>query len=84
LKKQLEQEAPNLASGKGNSTFDLTAVEGFQTWRSENPWFGRDRARTEFATLYAKALSQERPTLKGPQLLDAVSIKVKETFDLRR
>jgi len=46
----------------------------------ENPWFGADYARTQFATRYIKQLEQERPDLAGRALLDAVSTKVNETF----
>jgi len=78
LRKQLEQEiatqpAAPAATGSTKST-DL------KNWKADNPWFGTDYAKTQFAVRYIKQLQQERPGLAGRELLDAVSTKVNETF----
>jgi hypothetical protein len=62
------------------STADVAATPGFANWQTENRWFGSDRARTEFALLYAKDLRQEQPGLTGRSFLDALSARVKEVF----
>jgi TolA-binding protein len=54
------------------------------SWKSDNPWFGSDYAKTEFAMRYAKQLQQERPDLVGRPFLDALSAKVNETFGTKR
>jgi septal ring factor EnvC (AmiA/AmiB activator) len=50
------------------------------SWKSDNPWYGRDFAKTQFAMRYAKQLQQERPDLVGRPFLDAISAKVRDTF----
>jgi len=52
----------------------------FASWHAENRWFGADRARTEFALLYAKDLHLEQPDLAGRPFLNALSARVKEIF----
>jgi hypothetical protein len=52
----------------------------FARWASENPWFGPDRTRTEFAMQYAKQLRHEQPKLFGRKFLDAVTAKVRGNF----
>jgi chromosome segregation ATPase len=81
LRKQMEREAANpqarpvaMDSTRSSKNQDL------MSWKAENPWFGSDYARTQFATRYTKQLEQERPDLAGRELLDAVSAKVNETF----
>jgi len=43
-----------------------------------------DRARTEYALLYAKDLHLEQPELAGRPFLNAVSARVKEIFRLQQ
>jgi hypothetical protein len=51
-----------------------------KSWKSENPWFGTDYARTQLAMRYAKQLQKEQPDLVGRPFLDALSAKVNDTF----
>jgi hypothetical protein len=50
------------------------------SWKADNPWFGSDYAKTQFAMRYVKQLQKEQPDLSGRELLDALSSKVNETF----
>jgi septal ring factor EnvC (AmiA/AmiB activator) len=82
LRRKLEgDQGSGAASETRSSTSDVTRSVSFDSWHADNSWFERDRARTEFAVLYAKELRQQRPDLSGRAFLDAVSAKVKETFD---
>lgn len=81
LRKQLEREAANqtarpvvAVSTNSSNSADL------KSWRADNPWFGSDYARTQFAMRYLNQLQKERPDLAGRDLLDALSTKVNETF----
>jgi TolA-binding protein len=78
LRKQLEREASNRPA-RPPATDDSKSVE-VKNWRAENPWFGTDYVKTEFAVRYIKQLQQERPDLAGRALLDALSAKVNESF----
>jgi len=51
-----------------------------KSWKEDNPWFGSDYARTQFAVRYARQLQKERPDLVGRPFLDAISTKVKDKF----
>ncbi|HEX4153926.1 MAG TPA: hypothetical protein VHY75_17095 [Steroidobacteraceae bacterium] len=51
-----------------------------KSWKADNPWFGSDYSRTQFAMRYAKQLQQERPDLAGRPFLDAISAKVTDKF----
>jgi hypothetical protein len=59
---------------------DIAAVPGYAAWQAENRWYGADRARTEYAVLYAKELHQQQPVLAGRAFLNALSARVKEVF----
>ena len=76
LRKQLEQDKP----APQPPTTDLSKSPEFHDWAAKNSWFGSDKAKTEFAMLYAKQLKQDRPDLVGRAFLDAVSAKVLDTF----
>jgi hypothetical protein len=79
LQKQLEHEkSANLPLQR--SVTDYSKTPEVKSWRSENPWFGTDYAKTEFATRYAKQLEREQPDLVGRPFLDAVSEKVTDTL----
>jgi TolA-binding protein len=92
LRKQLERETANQAARPvaTNSTdatksqTDAKKSQELKSWKADNPWFGSDYARTQFATRYIKHLQQERPDLSGRELLDALSAKVDETFGARK
>src|SRR5580698_5233852 len=51
-----------------------------EDWRANNPWYGSDYPRTQFAMRYAKELQQEQPDLAGRPFLDAISAKVTDKF----
>ena len=79
LQKQLEHEnSANQAVQR--LAVDYSKTPEVKSWKSDNPWFGMDYAKTQFAMRYAKQLQQERPDLAGRPFLDAVSDKVRDTF----
>jgi TolA-binding protein len=83
LRKQLEREkSANRAAQRPGTDYSKTPE--IKSWRSDNPWYGSDYAKTEFATRYAKQLSQEQPDLSGRAFLDAISTKVNETFGAKK
>jgi|HubBroStandDraft_1064217.scaffolds.fasta_scaffold06433_2 exonuclease VII large subunit len=57
--------------------------EELKSWKADNPWFGSDYAKTQFATRYARQLEKEQPDLVGRPLLDAISAKVRDKFGAR-
>ena len=67
-------------AGASPSSTELARTPGFDTWQSENRWFGSDHARTEYALLYAKDLRLEQPELSGRPFLNALSARVKDVF----
>ena len=87
LRKQLEREAANQAARPvatvatdASRTRDVAKSKDLESWKADNPWYGSDYARTQFATRYMKQLEKARPELAGRELLDTVSTKVNETF----
>jgi len=84
LRNQLDQEKSANQSAQSTATSysktaELKAPE-LKSWKSDNPWYGTDYAKTQFAMRYAKQLQQDRPDLVGRPLLDAISAKVRDTF----
>ena len=79
LTKQLEHDRAANQAVQAAST-DYSKTPEVKTWKSENPWFGTDYAKTQLAMHYAKQLQRERPDLVGRPFLDAVSEKVRDTF----
>jgi small-conductance mechanosensitive channel len=84
LRNQLDHEksANESAQPPGtdySKTPELKAAE-LKSWKSNNPWYGSDYAKTQFAMRYAQQLQQERPDLVGRPFLDAISAKVRATF----
>jgi TolA-binding protein len=79
LQKQLEHEKSFNQPVQPAATNYSTTAE-IKSWKSDNPWFGTDYAKTAFATRYAKQLQREQPDLAGRPFLDAVSAKVNDTF----
>ncbi len=77
LRQQLERDAANQAARPGAAA---SKNPDLKSWRADNPWFGSDYEKTQFAMRYINKLQQERPDLSGRQLLDALSAKVNETF----
>lgn len=79
LQKELEREAAHSAVGPVAAAASTRNAD-LKSWKADNPWYGTDYARTQFATRYLKQLEKERPDLVGRELLNAVSSKVNETF----
>jgi TolA-binding protein len=84
LRNQLDQEKSANQSAQPSATDNaksaaLKTLE-VSSWKSDNPWYGTDYAKTQFAMRYAKQLQQERPELVGRPFLDAISAKVRDTF----
>ena len=84
LRNQLDQEkSANLSAQPSatdySKTSELKALE-LTSWKSDNPWYGTNYAKTQFAMRYAKQLQKERPDLVGRPFLDAISVKVRDTF----
>ena len=79
LQKQLEHDNSVNQSVRTLAT-DYSKSQDLNSWKSENPWYGRDYAKTEFAMRYAKQLQRERPDLVGRPFLDALSARVSDTF----
>ena len=79
LQKQMEHDRSSYQAVQASAT-DYSKTPEIKSWKSDNPWFGMDYAKTEFAMRYAKQLQRERPDLVGRPFLDAVSEKVKGTF----
>jgi TolA-binding protein len=79
LQKQLEHDKsvnqPVQASAR-----DYSQTADVKSWKSDNPWFGTDYAKTQLAMRYAKQLQRERPDLVGRPFLDALSAKVRDKF----
>ena len=95
LRKQLERETANQAQVQAQVQAQIQAQaarpvptaaveaarsEDVKNWKTENPWFGTDYNKTQFAMRYVKQLQKDHPDLSGRPLLDAVSTKVNETF----
>ena len=83
LQKQLEHDKSVNQPVRASAT-DYSKTPELKNWKSENPWFGTDYAKTAFAMRYAKQLQQEQPDLVGRPFLDAVSAKVSDTFGTSR
>ena len=79
LRKQLEHDRAAIQTVQASAT-DYSKTPEVKSWKSDNPWFGTDFAKTQFAMRYAKQLQQERPDLVGRPFLDAVSEKVRDAF----
>jgi septal ring factor EnvC (AmiA/AmiB activator) len=78
LDKSANQTAQLSATGHAK-TPEINSSE-LKSWKSDNPWYGTDYAKTQFAMRYAKQLQQDRPDLVGRPLFDAISAKVRDTF----
>jgi TolA-binding protein len=88
LRKQMDHEKSANQSAQPpaadySKTSELRTLE-VKSWKSDNPWYGTDYAKTQFAMRYAKQLQQERPDLVGRPFLDAISAKVRDTFPAAR
>jgi hypothetical protein len=77
---RLQNETLRNQLNRENSKPPELTTPDMGSWKSDNPWYGRDFARTQFAMRYAKQLQQERPDLVGRPFLDAISAKVRDTF----
>src|ERR1700677_2267384 len=76
LQKQLENDKSVIQTVRASAT-DYSKTPDVKSWKSANPWFGTDYAKTDFAMRYAKRLQKERPDLVGRPFLDALSAKAK-------
>jgi TolA-binding protein len=84
LRKQLERDRANQpAQAVATESSKKQDAQNARDWKAENPWYGSDYPRTQFASRYIKQLQKDRPDLAGRELLDAVSLKVNETFGLK-
>jgi len=79
LRNQLEHDKSATQAVQASAT-DYSKTPEIKSWKSDNPWYGMDYAKTQFAMRYAKQLQRERPDLAGRPFLDAVSDKVRDTF----
>lgn len=79
LRQQLGQEKSANQPVRQPAT-DYSKTPEIKSWKSENPWFGSNYAKTELAMRYAKQLQREQPDLAGRPFLDAISAKVRDTF----
>lgn len=77
LQKSASQSAQSAAEKSKVSELESRELN---SWKSENPWYGTDFAKTQLAMRYAKQLQQERPDLVGRPFLNAISQKVRDTF----
>jgi hypothetical protein len=82
LRKQLREAAIQPAPTTATATVHIKSAE-LKSWAADNPWFGSNYPKTEFAMRYVKQLQQERPDLSGRALLDALSAKVNATFSAK-
>jgi TolA-binding protein len=84
LRNQLDQEkSANLSAQPPATDYSKTSALKtleLKSWKSDNPWYGTDYGKTQFAMRYARQLQQERPDLVGRPFLDAISAKVRDTF----
>jgi hypothetical protein len=84
LRKQLDHEKPADQSAQSPATYRSKNPElktpDLKNWKLDNPWFGSDFAKTQFAMRYATQLQEEQPDLVGRPFLDAISAKVRDTF----
>jgi hypothetical protein len=76
----LRRELAPTPSAAAPTDADFASIPGFVGWHAENRWFGADRARTEYALLYAKDLHLQQPELTGRPFLNALSARVREIF----
>jgi hypothetical protein len=79
LQRQLEHDKSVNQPVQASAT-DYSKTADLKSWKSDNPWYGIDYAKTEFAMRYAKQLQRERPDLVGRPFLDAVSAMVMDKF----
>ena len=81
LRRQLERETANQSARPGATDLNYSSKsQDLNSWKANNPWFGSDYVRTQFAMRYTRQLQQQHPDLAGRELLEAVSTKVNETF----
>jgi hypothetical protein len=77
LRRELAQTP---AAAATNDSAAFASIPDFSGWHAANRWFGADRARTEYALLYARDLRLQQPNLTGRPFLNALSARVKEIF----
>lgn len=77
------REAAARINGNGRET-NWTDQPEWKQWVQENPWFGQDNRRTNYAMAVAADLKRQNPGLGGRALLDKVSEEVEATFEPNR
>jgi DNA repair exonuclease SbcCD ATPase subunit len=85
MQHQIELLSKQVESQKSaNQPVTAAAMESkrreLQNWKAENPWYGSQYTKTQFAIRYSKQLQQEQPDLVGRPFLDAISAKVTDKF----
>ncbi len=80
LGKQMEHGNSANPPAKPPAVLDESKRADVKSWKADNPWYGSDYAKTQFAMRYAKQLQHEQPDLAGRPFLDAISAKVRDTF----
>jgi len=73
-KKALEEEKPAAPA------YDPANDVVYQTWLSENRWYGTDVELTYYADAIGRVLAHNNPELKGRPFLDAVKQRLREQF----
>jgi hypothetical protein len=63
---------------------DYTSKDWYQSWASDNAWFGTDKRRTSLAVGIAEELRQSNPELKERAFLDRVVAEVDKMLGGRR
>jgi TolA-binding protein len=80
LRRQLEQQKQSTQQTQPIQQANQPIDPALEEWQAENPWFGKNKAKTEFALLYARQLRQDGSTLTGRPFYDAISAKIKDVF----
>jgi Cu/Ag efflux protein CusF len=73
LRKQIERDT----SMDHLSEADL-AKGVFESWQSQNPWFGSNKAKTQFAMQNAEQLRRDQPDLIGREFFNVAPALLQE------
>lgn len=61
-------------------TQDFTQEPWFKEWHQDNPWFGQDQDRTEYAAFVAQRLARSSPELRHGAFLEKVREDVEKVL----
>lgn len=67
-------------NGRQLETKDFTQEPWFKEWNTDNPWFGQDQERTEYAAFAAQQVQRSNPNLRHREFLDEVGRRVEKVF----